>query len=158
MVGAAIYAAGALPWLTPQPLPSLAAEFGGDISSAAILDFVDSGKNLLLAASSDASDAVRSLVLECGVELDDKATTVYDHFSHQAAGGAADPTLIATAALVDSKAIFGSSPPKVCVSLPLCVLAVHVHSSVQQANSWVFYGVHLFMAQPANTAAAWRGH
>uniref|UniRef100_A0A383W075 Dolichyl-diphosphooligosaccharide--protein glycosyltransferase 48 kDa subunit n=1 Tax=Tetradesmus obliquus TaxID=3088 RepID=A0A383W075_TETOB len=89
-----------------------AAKFGGDISSAAILDFVDSGKNLLLAASSDASDAVRSLALECGVELDDKATTVYDHFSHQAANGATDPTLIATAAVVDSKAIFGSSPPK----------------------------------------------
>jgi oligosaccharyltransferase complex subunit beta len=74
---------------------------------------VDSGKNLLLAASSDASDAIRSLALECGVELDDKGTAVYDHFSHQAAGGASDPTLIATTAVVDSKAIFGSSPPKV---------------------------------------------
>jgi oligosaccharyltransferase complex subunit beta len=74
---------------------------------------VDSGKNLLLAASSDASDAIRSLALECGVELDDKGTAVYDHFSHQAAGGASDPTLIATAAVASSKAIFGSSPPQV---------------------------------------------
>ncbi|KAF6264698.1 dolichyl-diphosphooligosaccharide-protein glycosyltransferase [Scenedesmus sp. NREL 46B-D3] len=89
-----------------------ATKFGGDISSEAILDFVDSGKNLLLAASSDASDAVRSLALECGVELDDKGTAVYDHFSHQAAGGAADPTLIATAAMVDSQAIFGGSQPQ----------------------------------------------
>jgi hypothetical protein len=77
------------------------------------LDFVDSGKNLLLAANSDASDAVRSLALECGVELDDMGTSVYDHFSHQAAGGASDPTLITTAAVVNSKAIFGSSPPQV---------------------------------------------
>eukprot|EP00882_Tetradesmus_deserticola_P030394 GHRQ01034117.1.p1 GENE.GHRQ01034117.1~~GHRQ01034117.1.p1 ORF type:complete len:258 (+),score=82.52 GHRQ01034117.1:40-774(+) len=89
-----------------------ASKFGGDISSEAILDFVDSGKNLLLAASSDASDAIRSLALECGVELDDKGTAVYDHFSYQTAGGATDPTLIATAAVVESQAIFGGSPPQ----------------------------------------------
>lgn len=88
------------------------AEFGGEISSQAILDFVDSGKNLLLAASSDASDIIRSLAAECGVELDDKGTAVYDHFNHQADGS--DPMLITTSAVVDSKAIFGSSPPQVC--------------------------------------------
>eukprot|EP00878_Enallax_costatus_P006352 GHUV01006660.1.p1 GENE.GHUV01006660.1~~GHUV01006660.1.p1 ORF type:complete len:262 (+),score=62.04 GHUV01006660.1:98-883(+) len=89
-----------------------ASNFGGDVSNQAILDFVDSGKNLLLAASPDASDNIRSLALECGVELDDKGATVYDHFSHQAADGADDPTLVATTAVVESSAIFGSNQPK----------------------------------------------
>lgn len=93
--------------------PSLLAGFGGDLTSKGILDFVDSGKHLILTGSSEASDMIRSLALECGVEFDDKGTAVYDHFSHQAAGGAADATVIATSQVVDSKAIFGSTSPKV---------------------------------------------
>jgi oligosaccharyltransferase complex subunit beta len=85
-----------------------AAGFGGDLTSKGILDFVDSGKHLIIAGSSDASDMIRSLALECGVEFDDKGTALYDHFSHQAAAGAADATVVATAHIVDSKAIFGS--------------------------------------------------
>jgi hypothetical protein len=87
--------------------------FGGDITSKGILDFVDSGRHLLLAGSSEASDTIRSLALECGVELDDKGTALYDHFAHQAAGGASDPTLVATSHIVHSKAIFGDHQPKV---------------------------------------------
>lgn len=33
--------------------------FGGDITSKGILDFVDSGKHLVIAGSSDASDMIR---------------------------------------------------------------------------------------------------
>lgn len=74
---------------------------------------MDSGKNLILAASPDASDSIRSLAVECGVELDDKGTNVYDHFNHQAADGADDSTVVATSAVVESRAIFGSNSPKV---------------------------------------------
>lgn len=89
-----------------------AASFGGDITSKGILDFVDSGKHLILTGSSDASDTIRSLALECGVEFDDKGTTLFDHFSHQAAGGATDPTVVATSHIVESRAIFGNSQPQ----------------------------------------------
>lgn len=68
----------------------------------------------MLAASSDSSDTIRSLALECGVELDDKGAAVYDHFNHQAANGASDPTLITTTAVVKSPAIFASKQPQVC--------------------------------------------
>jgi oligosaccharyltransferase complex subunit beta len=76
---------------------------------------VDSGRHLIIAGSSEASDTIRSLALECGVEFDDKGTALYDHFSHQAAGGASDPTLVATSHIVESKAVFGDQQPKVCV-------------------------------------------
>jgi hypothetical protein len=77
---------------------------------------VDSGNNLILAASADASDAMRSLALECGVELDDKGTAVYDHFAHQAAKGAADPALIATSHVLNNAAVFGTQQPQVCAA------------------------------------------
>jgi hypothetical protein len=57
--------------------------------------------------------AGRGLLLQGGVEFDDKGTALYDHFSHQAAGGASDPTLVATSHIVESKAIFGDQQPKV---------------------------------------------
>eukprot|EP00879_Flechtneria_rotunda_P025422 GHRR01027016.1.p1 GENE.GHRR01027016.1~~GHRR01027016.1.p1 ORF type:complete len:331 (+),score=101.31 GHRR01027016.1:89-1081(+) len=107
-----------------------ATKFGGDISSQAIVDFVDSGKNLVLAASSDASDAIRSLALECGVELDDKGTEVNDHFNHQADRGAHDSALIATTAVVDSPAIFGSQPPKAPVLFKGLAAAVPASSEL----------------------------
>jgi hypothetical protein len=59
---------------------------------------------------------VCSLALECGVEFDDKGTALYDHFAHQEAGGAADPTVVATAQIVESKAIFGGHQPQVCTT------------------------------------------
>jgi len=56
------------------------------------------------------------LALECGVELDDKGTAVYDHFNHQAAKGASDPALITTTAVVKSPAIFAGNQPQVNVA------------------------------------------
>lgn len=70
----------------------------------------------MLAASTDSSDTIRSLALECGVELDDQGTAVYDHFNYQAAKGASDPTLITTTAAVKSPAIFQGKQPQVVVS------------------------------------------
>ena len=84
-----------------------ASGLGGELSRAAVLDFVDAGGNVLLALAPGASDAMRALAAECGVEVDAKGTLVHDHFSRQAAGGAADATLVATSAWVDSDAILG---------------------------------------------------
>ena len=47
------------------------AAFGGSIDVNAILDFVDSGHDLILAADIGASDTIRDIALECGVDLDE---------------------------------------------------------------------------------------
>lgn len=38
---------------------------------AAILDFVDSGKDLIVAADANASDLIRNIAAECGIDFDE---------------------------------------------------------------------------------------
>lgn len=45
--------------------------FGGSVDLAAILDFVDSGHDLILAADSNASELIREIATECGVDFDE---------------------------------------------------------------------------------------
>lgn len=47
------------------------AGFGGSIDAAAILDFVDSGHDLIVAADNNASDLIREIATECGVDFDE---------------------------------------------------------------------------------------
>ena len=46
-------------------------EFGGSVDLAAVLDFVDSGHDLILVADSSASDLIRDIAAECGVDFDE---------------------------------------------------------------------------------------
>lgn len=85
------------------------AGFGGQVSVAAILEFVDSGRNLLLAANSDVSDTMRTLAAEVGVDMDDKGTRVLDHFSHQQENAA----LVASWELSDLPSVLGAEGIKV---------------------------------------------
>jgi len=57
-------------------------EFGGYLSIDSILNFIDDGHNVILAADSTASDLVRELALECGVELGDEGYYVIDHLHY----------------------------------------------------------------------------
>lgn len=45
--------------------------FGGSIDLAGILDFVDSGHDLIIAADNNASDLIREIATECGVDFDE---------------------------------------------------------------------------------------
>ncbi|GFR51513.1 hypothetical protein Agub_g13928 [Astrephomene gubernaculifera] len=82
--------------------------FGGGIDQQTILDFVDSGHNVLMAVSSDVSEAMRSLASEFGVDLDDKGTKVYDHFNYATtADGKSDHTLVAAKDLVKIPVMVG---------------------------------------------------
>lgn len=45
-------------------------EFGGSLDLAAVLEFVDSGHDLIIAADASASDLVRDIATECGVDFD----------------------------------------------------------------------------------------
>lgn len=69
-----------------------------------MLEFIDSGRNVIIAASSEVSDTIRSLIAEVGIDLDDKGTKVFDHFS---SASASDHTLVASSEAVQSTAILG---------------------------------------------------
>eukprot|EP01121_Diplochlamys_sp_Union-15-3_P003497 TRINITY_DN1339_c0_g1_i2.p1 TRINITY_DN1339_c0_g1~~TRINITY_DN1339_c0_g1_i2.p1 ORF type:complete len:436 (-),score=70.51 TRINITY_DN1339_c0_g1_i2:60-1367(-) len=56
-------------------------EFGGIIDVHSILDFIDDGHNVLLAADFGVSDLIREIASECGVQFDDEGTKVIDHLN-----------------------------------------------------------------------------
>jgi len=57
-------------------------EFGGLVDVTSILDFIDDGHNVILAASSSLSDPVREIASECGAEFDVEGSYVIDHFNY----------------------------------------------------------------------------
>lgn len=69
----------------------------------AILEFIDSGHNVLVVGSPEVSDTIRQVAAEVGVDMDEKGTHVYDHFSH----ADADHTLVVSTDIVSSPGIFG---------------------------------------------------
>ncbi|CAI5533973.1 unnamed protein product [Closterium sp. Naga37s-1] len=88
--------------------------FGGVVDVAAILDFVDSGHDLILAADSGASDTIRDIALECGVDLDENPKgVVIDHQQYARVSGRRDDhTLVLGSNLINSSVILGASPIK----------------------------------------------
>lgn len=80
-----------------------------------MLDFVDTGHDLLLAIDSNASDELRELAADLGVDFDSKGSVVTDHFNRydqQHAG-------IVTSKALDSSSIFGSSHKHVSIGRPI---------------------------------------
>lgn len=45
--------------------------FGGSVDAASLLEFVDSGHDLILAADTLASELIREIAVECGVDFDE---------------------------------------------------------------------------------------
>ncbi|CAI5521437.1 unnamed protein product, partial [Closterium sp. Naga37s-1] len=88
--------------------------FGGVVDVAAILDFVDSGHDLILAADSGASDTIRDIALECGVDLDENPKgVVIDHQQYARVSGRRDDhTLVLGSNLINSSVILGAAPIK----------------------------------------------
>ncbi|KAJ3053217.1 hypothetical protein HK097_004769 [Rhizophlyctis rosea] len=66
--------------------------FGGPLGVGAVLEFIDKGGNVLVATSSDISEAVRDLAIEFSVDFEEKGTAAIDHFH----ASADDHTLFAT--------------------------------------------------------------
>lgn len=82
--------------------------FGSDITINSITNFIDAGGNVLVVADSDVEDAVRTLAIECGLELDDKGNSVIDHFNHDAADGGAHTRIVSKVDnLIEQDAITG---------------------------------------------------
>ncbi|KAG8368275.1 hypothetical protein BUALT_Bualt15G0028300 [Buddleja alternifolia] len=106
--------------------------FGGSIDAASLLEFVDSGHDLILAADASASEFIRDIAVECGVDFDeDPAALVIDHTSYAVSETAGDHTLIAGDDFIQSDAILGSKR----IEAP--VLFKGVGHSVNPANNLV---------------------
>ncbi|WOH00331.1 hypothetical protein DCAR_0519690 [Daucus carota subsp. sativus] len=85
--------------------------FGGSLDLAAILDFADSGHDVIVAADENASDLIRNIAAECGVDFDeDSSAVVIDHISYAVSETEGDHTLIASDDFIKSDVILGSTP------------------------------------------------
>nr|GMD00128.1 dolichyl-diphosphooligosaccharide--protein glycosyltransferase 48 kDa subunit [Ipomoea batatas] len=106
--------------------------FGGSVDAASILDFVDSGHDLILAADASASDLIREIVTECGVDFDeDPAALVIDHMSYAVSDTEGDHTLIVATDFIQSEVILGSK----AIEAP--ILFQGIGHSVNPANNLV---------------------
>lgn len=83
------------------------------------MDFVDSGRNLVLGASSDVSDNIRALAAEVGIDLDEKGSKVWDHFNHVVLDGKADHAVIAASDRINNPAIIDASASKVSLAFSI---------------------------------------
>ncbi|GMI65976.1 DEFECTIVE GLYCOSYLATION [Hibiscus trionum] len=107
-------------------------KFGGSLDLAAVIDFVDSGHDLILAADSTASDLIKNIATECGVDFDeDSSAMVIDHKSYAISGTEGEHTLIVSDDFIQSDAILGETK----IEAP--VLFKGIAHSVNAANSLV---------------------
>ncbi|XP_065875198.1 dolichyl-diphosphooligosaccharide--protein glycosyltransferase 48 kDa subunit [Euphorbia lathyris] len=84
--------------------------FGGSLSLPGVLDFVDSGRDLIIAADESASDFIKSIATECGVDFDeDPSAVVIDHKNYAVSQTEADHTLIASSGFIESDIILGKA-------------------------------------------------
>ncbi|KAL5562610.1 hypothetical protein UlMin_032357 [Ulmus minor] len=106
--------------------------FGGSVDVAAILDFVDSGHDLIVAADVNASDLIREIAIESGVDFDEDASaTVIDHTNYAVSDTEGDHTIIASDDFINSGVLLGSKK----IEAP--VLFQGVGHTVNSANSLV---------------------
>ena len=86
-------------------------EFGGTIDKRSIVDFIDNGGNVLVAASSAVGDILRDIGSEVGLELDEEKTAAIDHVNYDVKD-AGDHTLLVVdpGNIVDVELMVGPKP------------------------------------------------
>ncbi|KAG8100320.1 hypothetical protein GUJ93_ZPchr0013g36859 [Zizania palustris] len=91
--------------------------FGGSLDRNAVLEFIDAGHDMILAADSSASDLIRGIAAECGVDFDeDPEAMVIDHINYAVTHAEGDHTLIAGDDLIKSDVILGKEKIEAPVS------------------------------------------
>jgi oligosaccharyltransferase complex subunit beta len=70
-----------------------------------VLEFIDSGRNVLLTASSNVADPVREIASECNVEFDAEDSFVIDHFNYDASDSGAHTLIVADNLVQDAPVI-----------------------------------------------------
>ncbi|KAI8500462.1 PREDICTED: dolichyl-diphosphooligosaccharide--protein glycosyltransferase 48 kDa subunit-like [Branchiostoma belcheri] len=84
-------------------------EFGGNLDTSALTEFIDGGGNILVAASSEIGEPIRELASECGVEFDEEKTAVIDHLNYDLADEGQHTLIVADPEnLIDVKNIVGT--------------------------------------------------
>lgn len=86
-------------------LASSTSEFGGSLDATGLLDFVDAGHDLFLAIDPYASDELRELAADLGVDFDTKGSVITDHFNRHDQQQSA----IVTSNALESKIVFGNN-------------------------------------------------
>jgi oligosaccharyltransferase complex subunit beta len=85
-------------------------EFGGNVSSKAIIDFIDAGGNVLIAASSQLTEPIKEVAGECGIEFSDEETFVIDPFNADVNDQGLSTLIVSeTENLINNKVIVGNS-------------------------------------------------
>eukprot|EP00244_Chara_vulgaris_P002204 TRINITY_DN1375_c0_g1_i4.p1 TRINITY_DN1375_c0_g1~~TRINITY_DN1375_c0_g1_i4.p1 ORF type:complete len:438 (-),score=77.15 TRINITY_DN1375_c0_g1_i4:186-1499(-) len=84
---------------------------GGNLDVSALLEFIDSGHDLILAADIGVSSVVRDIATECGVEFDERAdVALIDHANYAtSAANDVDHSLIVADDVLNCSAILGAS-------------------------------------------------
>lgn len=85
-------------------------EFGGNVSSKVITDFIDAGGNVLIAASSQLTEPIKEVAGECGIEFSDEETFVIDPFNADVNDEGLNTLIVSdTENLLNNKLIVGNS-------------------------------------------------
>ena len=106
--------------------------FGGALDGEAILDFIDSGRDVILAVDSRASDEIRNLASDVGVDLEPRGSAVVDDHNHVTMAHGVDHTLVVSDAVLDSAAVFG--PGAIMVRLVLYTQMICKAAAVNSAS------------------------
>ena len=99
------------------------------MDSEAILDFVDAGHDLILAVDSKASDEIRNLASDLGIDFETQGSVVTDTTNHVALSKAIDTALITSQQILQSPAIFGDKGITVSSSLFCLVTSLHQYGA-----------------------------
>ncbi|XP_077215996.1 dolichyl-diphosphooligosaccharide--protein glycosyltransferase 48 kDa subunit-like [Tasmannia lanceolata] len=83
-------------------------KFSNTLDLTSVLEFVDSGHDLIVAADASVSELIRDIATECGVDFDDDAdAVVIDHTGYAVSETEGDHTFIASDDFVQSDVILG---------------------------------------------------
>jgi len=80
-------------------------EFAG-LDAEVVLEFIDQGGNVILAADSEASEAVKTIASECNVELDQSGAFVIDHQNYDS-NDEGQHTLVAATNIITDEVVVG---------------------------------------------------
>lgn len=85
-------------------------EFGGNVTTKSIIDFIDEGGNVLVAASSQLTEPVKEIAGECGIEFSDEDTYVIDRFNTDTNDDGQNTLIVSSADnLINNQVITGQS-------------------------------------------------
>lgn len=88
------------------------ADFGGAVDADSILEFVDDGRDVLIAIDSRASEELRGLISDFGVDVEPKGTAVVDHIQYVQSSDVVDHTVVGSKEFGAIEGLFGSKPPE----------------------------------------------